>query len=239
MVGALLLASCVQCWAQSASCVSTVDNATIVIPDSVRVEGAAFFEADSVAVVTSEGACVGGGPWPGSSGGAVSVAGNGPFGNGGLDEKEPFRFRVYSARGEQRGGGTGTFVNCERLADGVQGFCRDDGRYQDDAVYVLKTIRVGPSASGEGDEVQELSLSAPYPNPTRGRVRIPFATPERQRVRLRLYDTLGRVVRTLGRGRLEGRQRMQADLSRLASGTYFLRLRSKGQTRTQRITVVR
>ena len=239
MAGVLLLLSCAPCWGQSTSCVSTVDNATVVIPDSVRVEGAAFFDADSVAVVTPEGACVGGGPWPESSGGAVSVAGTGPFGNSGLDEKEPFRFRVYNARGEQRGGGTGTFVDCERLGSGVQVFCRDDGRYEDDAIYVLRTIRVGPALSDEGREVRALRLSAPYPNPTRGHLTVPFATPERQRVRLRLYDTLGRVVRTLGQGRLEGRQVMQADLSGLASGTYFLRLRSKGETKTKRVTVVR
>lgn len=239
VAGALLLLSVVQCGAQSLSCTSTVDNATVVMPDSVRVEGAAFFEPDSIAVVTPEGSCVGGGAWPSSSGVAVSVAGTGLFGDSGLDEKEPFRFRVYNARGEQHGGGTGTFVDCERLGTGVQVFCRDDGRYEDDAIYVLRTVRVGPASSNEGREIQALRLSAPYPNPTRGRLTVPFATPERQQVHLRLYDTLGRVVRTLGQGRLEGRQVMQADLSGLASGTYFLRLRSRGKTKTKRVTVVR
>jgi hypothetical protein len=67
---------------------------------------------------------------------------------------------------------------------------------------------------------------------------IQFATPEQQNASLKLYDTLGRVVKTLGQGEVEGRQMTQADLSMLSSGVYFLRLRSEGETRTRRITVV-
>jgi hypothetical protein len=63
-------------------------------------------------------------------------------------------------------------------------------------------------------------------------------------VTLRLYDMLGRQVRTVLNGtRLngtrEGRQKWQVDVSGLSSGVYFLRLRSDGQTRTQKLTVVR
>lgn len=237
-MGVLLLGSCVECWGQSASCTRTVENATVIIPDSAAIKGAAFFEADSVAVFTAENTCVGGGRWSDSDGTAIAVMGNGPFGDEGLDDEEPFRFRLYNARGEQRQGGSGTFAECERLGRGVQAFCRDDGRYENDAIYVLQTIRLGPSSSDE-KEVRRLKLSAPHPNPTRGQVSVRFATPERQWVSLKVYDALGRAVQTLGRGKLEGHQMVQADLSGLASGTYFLRLRSKGKTKTQRITVVR
>lgn len=218
---------------------SRVENATVVLPDSVTVKGAAFFETDSVAVFTAEGACVGGGDWPDSDGVAIAVAGTGPFGDRGLEDNETFHFRLYDARGRKRRGGSGTFVKCERLGRGLWVFCRDDGRYENDAIYVLQTIRVGPSSPGEDGEVQHLTLSAPYPNPTRGRVEVPFATPDRQRVSLKLYDALGRAVRTLGQGQVEGWQVIQPDLSGLASGTYFLRLRSRSKTITQRITVVR
>jgi hypothetical protein len=58
-------------------------------------------------------------------------------------------------------------------------------------------------------------------------------------VRIALYDVLGRRVRTVADGRAEGRTEQTIDVSDLASGTYFLRMRTEGHTETQRITVVR
>jgi hypothetical protein len=93
-------------------------------------------------------------------------------------------------------------------------------------------VAVGRSAS-------ELQLKQTFPNPTSRQATVQFAVPDRREVSLRLYDTLGRQVRTLTDGNLEGRQEMQVDLSGLSSGTYFLRLDAEGQTETQQVTVVR
>lgn len=241
IIGVVLLLSGARTWAQPVSCSTAIENATVIVPDTVSVEGAEsdFFSPDSVAVVSPEGTCVGTAQWPTTNGTTVAVAGNGPIEAEGLEEEDPIRFRLYNAHGAQYRDGSGTFVKCEHLTGGIQPFCRDDGRYEDDAVYVLQAVRLGPPSSSEKPDVQNLELSSPYPNPTRAQVRIPFATPERQEVSLKLYDTLGRVVQTLGQGEVMGRQVFQADLSGLSSGTYFLRLRAAGKTRTQRITVVR
>lgn len=240
VVGGLLLL-CARGWAQPASCTAAIDNATVVIPDTVSVvgEGAPFFRPDSIAVLTPADTCVGAARWRKAGRTTMAVAGRGPFEEAGLSDEGAFRFRLYGAQGEQHRDGTATFVACRRVAEGLRAFCRDDGRYQDDAIYILRTLRLGPPSPNEGARVQTLRLRAPAPNPVRGPVRIRFATPERQTASLRLYDMLGRVVRTFGGGRVKGRQEVRADLSGLASGAYFLRLRSEGDTRTRRITVVR
>ena len=55
---------------------------------------------------------------------------------------------------------------------------------------------------------------------------------------LRLYDVLGRQVRTVRSSAEAGRHELQLDTDGLASGTYFLRLTAGGTTKTQQVTVV-
>jgi hypothetical protein len=66
-----------------------------------------------------------------------------------------------------------------------------------------------------------------------------FTVPERQDVRLRVYDVLGRQVATLAEGTHKGREETQLDASGLPSGVYFLRLQADGRVETERFTVVR
>lgn len=63
--------------------------------------------------------------------------------------------------------------------------------------------------------------------------------PERATVRLHLYDTLGRRVRTLVDRELAGRREQRVDVSSLSCGTYFFRLRVGETVRTERMTVLR
>jgi hypothetical protein len=63
--------------------------------------------------------------------------------------------------------------------------------------------------------------------------------PEPTDVTVRLYDVLGRRVRTVRRGTAEGRVEAQVDVSDLAAGVYFLRLRAGKETKTRRLTVVK
>ena len=88
-------------------------------------------------------------------------------------------------------------------------------------------------------QVTEAELLPTYPNPTGGQAIVRYAVPERQAVRIVLYDLLGRRVQTVVDTDAEGRTEAQLDVSGLASGTYFLRMQTDGHTETQRITVVR
>ncbi len=78
-----------------------------------------------------------------------------------------------------------------------------------------------------------------YPNPARSQATIRFAVPEPQDVQIVLYDLLGRRVQTVVSEEAEGRTEQTIDVSRLSSGSYFLRMQTEGYTETQRLTVVR
>ena len=97
---------------------------------------------------------------------------------------------------------------------------------------VSEPIRVGRTAN-------EVELLGTHPNPARSRATVRFAVPKTQKVTLRLFDLMGRRVRTLAQGPQEGRTEMRVGLSDLSSGIYFLRLQAGGTTKTQKMTVVR
>jgi hypothetical protein len=85
----------------------------------------------------------------------------------------------------------------------------------------------------------EVSLTS-YPNPTRGQATVEYALPEAREVTLEVYDVLGRRVATLADGeKPAGRHEASLEARRLPSGVYFGRLEAGGETRTQKITVVR
>jgi subtilisin family serine protease len=93
-----------------------------------------------------------------------------------------------------------------------------------------KTDDLGPST---------LTLTS-YPNPIRDQGTIEYGLPEASTVRLTVYDLLGRRVSILARGaKKAGRHTATLDASRFTSGVYFARLRAGGQTRTQKIVVVK
>jgi hypothetical protein len=119
----------------------------------------------------------------------------------------------------------------------------------DEVVYRLRQVDVDGTASlseelwvARGD-VTRLELLAAFPNPARTAATVRFAVPDAvgpgTDVRLELYDLLGRRVRTVSIGERRGRQEVRLDVSGLATGAYFLRLKSDGQYRMQRMTVVR
>ena len=88
-------------------------------------------------------------------------------------------------------------------------------------------------------DVGGVQLHAPYPNPARQQVTVRYAVPERRDVTARLYDALGRVVRTVADEKVKGRSEQTIDVSQLPSGVYFLRLSAGEATRVQKLTVVR
>ncbi|PQJ26858.1 hypothetical protein BSZ35_18175 [Salinibacter sp. 10B] len=85
----------------------------------------------------------------------------------------------------------------------------------------------------------EISLDV-YPNPIKETGTVEYTLPEPKNVRLVVYDVLGRQVAVLEKGQQEtGRHRVRVGNANLSSGVYFGRLTAGGQTRTQKITVVR
>ena len=86
----------------------------------------------------------------------------------------------------------------------------------------------------------ELALDAPYPNPSRGAVTVPFVVPSDGPARLAAYDVLGREVAVLADGAHEaGAHEARLPTGSLPPGVYVVRLVAGDETRVQRLTVVR
>jgi predicted outer membrane repeat protein len=115
----------------------------------------------------------------------------------------------------------------------------------DSLSYRLRQVDTGGTESFSeaitiARQVTEAELLPTYPNPARSQATVRFAVPNRQDVRIDLYDMLGRRIRTVVDTNAEGRTEAQLDVSSLASGTYFLRMQTEdGPVDTHRVTVVR
>jgi hypothetical protein len=100
-------------------------------------------------------------------------------------------------------------------------------------------------AVGDDEIPGEFALGRNYPNPFQARTTVDFALPRAVKVRLAIYDLLGRAVRTLVDGRLPaGVHRVSWDAldangKVVGNGVYFLRLEAEGRTWTRRLTRVR
>jgi pullulanase/glycogen debranching enzyme len=139
--------------------------------------------------------------------------------------------------GQVKGAGTTTEAQAYRFTDA-------DLPHKDALAYRLKQVDTDGSVSYTDPTVVErtvgeVKLLGTYPNPARGRATVRYALPEHQDVSVRLYDVLGRQIRTVVEGKQEGRHTRRVDLSGLPSGVYFLRLQSSGTVQTQKLTVVR
>jgi hypothetical protein len=137
-------------------------------------------------------------------------------------------------------GGTSTEALRYRYRDADVPFAADTLRYRltqvdtDGSTSQSEVVEVALGA------VDQLTLQAPYPNPTRGAVTVKLAIPQAKSggAQLRLYNAVGQQVRTVPVGE-GGRQRVEVPTRGLASGVYFLRLTAGEATKTRRVTVVR
>jgi len=79
-----------------------------------------------------------------------------------------------------------------------------------------------------------------YPNPFNPTTVIRYALPRGADVMLEVYDTTGRLVRTLQRGEQDaGEHEVVFDATGLASGAYFYKLRAGDFTETKKLLLVR
>ncbi|GAB5518155.1 MAG: hypothetical protein RhofKO_04060 [Rhodothermales bacterium] len=98
--------------------------------------------------------------------------------------------------------------------------------------------RVGTAT--QRPEVPETVLYDLYPNPVSTSATLRFATSQPMPVRLRLYDAVGRLQRTVATETVaSGNHQRRVDVQGLPSGTYLLRLETPTQSLTQPVTVVR
>lgn len=110
------------------------------------------------------------------------------------------------------------------------------------------SVALGLFADGEmmnvstgGDAATlRFALDGTYPNPFRRSTSISYELPEPARVRLEVYDVIGRRVRTLVDGeQAAGRHEAELVAAGLASGAYFVRLVADEQAVTRQIQLVR
>ncbi len=77
--------------------------------------------------------------------------------------------------------------------------------------------------------IKELIFGGPYPNPFNAETVIPLALPERSRIRVQLFDLLGRKIGEIYNGvENAGHRRVHFDASNLASGMYLYRITAEG-----------
>ncbi|MFD2531815.1 BspA family leucine-rich repeat surface protein [Gracilimonas halophila] len=86
----------------------------------------------------------------------------------------------------------------------------------------------------------QIELRDNYPNPFNPVTNIQYSIPERQHVRLEVYDVLGRRVQVLvDEEQPAGYYTFQFDAGRLASGVYLYRMQTGGTVKTGRMTLVK
>ena len=98
---------------------------------------------------------------------------------------------------------------------------------------------IAATANEDGAAAQRVSLGQAYPNPAADRAAIPFSVERAQRVRIAIYDALGREVavvadRTFG----AGEQMVEASVAGLPSGLYFYRINAGEQMLTRKLVVL-
>jgi hypothetical protein len=85
-----------------------------------------------------------------------------------------------------------------------------------------------------------VALLPAYPNPSSGAATIPFVLAAPARVRLAVYDVLGREVAVLADGpHAAGRHEVAFDGAGLAAGVYVVRVEAGGAVTTRTVTLLR
>ena len=91
----------------------------------------------------------------------------------------------------------------------------------------LRWFEIPVGVENEGNLPIEFSLEQNYPNPFNPATTIKFSIPEQSRVTLKIYDVLGREVRTLvNEVRNAGSHDVNFDASGLASGMYIYSIKA-------------
>ncbi|MDP8228478.1 MAG: T9SS type A sorting domain-containing protein [Candidatus Electryoneaceae bacterium] len=111
-----------------------------------------------------------------------------------------------------------------------------------DPIVIPVTLRVNPAWVTDGNITPplEFDLSEAFPNPFNGITRIDFMLKHSGTTRLVVYDLTGREVAVLADGEFNaGSHSVVFEADRMASGLYFYRLESQGQSIVKRMVLLR
>ncbi|MEM6288078.1 MAG: T9SS type A sorting domain-containing protein [Bacteroidota bacterium] len=152
-----------------------------------------------------------------------------------LDVTDPEAVTVY----RRPEAGTGPFAPLRTEVDAESGAIVGTG-LEGFSEFALAGTGFTVGTEPEAEVPLVFGLSAPAPNPARGRTRFLLSLPEAGPVQVDLLDLLGRRVATLVEGELPaGQTAVEIRADRLATGSYVVVLRAGGQLATSRLTVVR
>ncbi|MCH8247407.1 MAG: choice-of-anchor B family protein [Bacteroidetes bacterium] len=111
-----------------------------------------------------------------------------------------------------------------------------------DGLFLIELTVQGTVISNE-DEVTptKFVVSDAYPNPFNDRLSITIGIPSTQRIRVAIYDVLGREVRSVYSGLVSGgaEHRLAADIDDLPAGPYYYRVIGEDFTVSKPITKVK
>jgi Arylsulfotransferase (ASST)/Secretion system C-terminal sorting domain len=94
--------------------------------------------------------------------------------------------------------------------------------------------------SGSNNVVTTYTLHQNYPNPFNPSTTIEFSIPNSQFVTLKIYDILGRLVKTLVNGeKLPGNYMITFNATDLSSGIYFYRLQAGGFIQSKKMILLK
>jgi hypothetical protein len=161
--------------------------------------------------------------------------------NAGFDiERQVAPGQPWTNIGFVRGAGTSSEPRSYRFTDGRVPFTADK------LTYRLRQTNLDGTKNYSEEIIVAVGISLvtrlaePFPNPARSRMTVRYELQAPSKIRIDVYDLLGRQVLTLAQGdRPAGRVEESVDTSGLSSGMYFLRMMADQRGYTQRFVVVR
>jgi hypothetical protein len=107
-------------------------------------------------------------------------------------------------------------------------------------ININELPRDGVSKTISHETLPALTSISPNPTQTNVKLKIGFWLPRESEVSINLYDELGRQVKTLLKEfSFQGQQTVDADISGLSSGVYYVVLTSDGHSITQKVTITK
>jgi len=108
----------------------------------------------------------------------------------------------------------------------------------------VHSIGATPTNAEDASEIAnlplEIQLKSNYPNPFNPATTIPFELAEGTKVKITVFDILGRKIQTLVNSRKSaGTHSIQFDARSLASGTYLYRLEAGGEVHTGKMLLIK
>ncbi len=101
-------------------------------------------------------------------------------------------------------------------------------------------ITSGSQSSGEQVFMRPFIFDNVYPNPTKGVLKIKFNSPDERKVTIKMYDVVGRLAETIFDGKAKiGMNEFLIMPKELSVGVYFVRLKTEGYTKTEKVILFR